>query len=146
MRILSQPLSAVLWGLDGVLLDASAPDSDPPQPDPWTIERLTALQKRGVQQAILANVDPSRADWVEANLAAFPGVDAIFAPARIGATLPDAGAFVHAISALDLDPGAILFIDTDASHVNAAARAGMRSFRYSKLARDALQRELTARR
>jgi len=134
MRILSHPLSAVLWDLDDVLL---GPDG---APDPWMQERCAGLEKRGVAQAVLTN---AAAD--EAALEGFAGVGHLFTPARTGHEKPDPQAFLAAAEALELDPGAVLVVDPVGTHVNAAAGAGFKTFRYSRLARDVLRRTLEAR-
>ena len=107
---------------------------------------MATLDKRGVRQAILTNADARRASWIEEHADAFPGIEAVFASARIGHAKPAPEAFAHAARALGLDAGAILFVDDEAANVNAAASAGMRSFRYSVLARDALRRLVTTAR
>ena len=134
MRILSHPLSAVLWDLDDVLL---GPDG---APDPWMLAQCKVLETRGVAQAVLTN---SAAD--DAALEPFAGVDHLFTPARMGHAKPEPQAFLAAAEALELDPGAVLVVDPVGAHVNAAAGAGFKTFRYSRLARDVLKRTLEAR-
>jgi len=139
MRIMAHPLSAVLWDFDDVLVGPGD------VPDPWMQERCAALHTRGVTQAVLTNATGPRATEIAAALEAFPGVGELFTPERTGHAKPDPQAFLAAADALALAPGAVLLVDPISAHVNAAAGAGFKTFRYSRLARDVLQRTLDAR-
>lgn len=118
MRVTSHPLLAVLWDTNGVLSD---------QNDDWIAGRVAILAKRGVDQVAIGGAAPAEL-----------GIDA----AIEGPASPDT--FAKAIESLGHEPGAILFVGASSADVNAAASAGMRTFRYSRLARDVLQRRLDA--
>lgn len=139
MRIMAHPLSAVLWDFDDVL---TGPDG---APDPWMLERCAALEKRGIAQAVLTNARGDRAAGIDAALAAFPGIGTLLTPDRTGHAKPEPRAFLAAAEALGQEPGAVLVVDPVSDHVNAAAGAGFKTFRYSRLARDVLKRTLDAR-
>ncbi len=118
MRITSQPLSAILWDAAGVLSDTG---------DGWLADWIARLDKRGVVQAAFGGAAPG----------GLPLGRAFDGPAN-------AAGFGAAVAALGVAPGAVLFVGASNAEVNAAAGAGLRSFRYSRLARDVLSRRLQA--
>ena len=50
---------------------------------------------------------------------------------RLGTTKPDPAAFERATERLDVDPGAIFFVDDSQANVDAAVAAGWRAHRYT---------------
>lgn len=149
-------LESVLTGREDLLqrigrwIDGSGVDATPQQvaqhwldndfhPNTRLIETVARLARQGYTQAILTNADAHRADWVERQLPHFPGIDHLFASARLGHAKPDPKAFEKVLEALELEAGEVLFIDDSSANVNAAGAMGFRTFRYSTLAHDALQ-------
>ncbi len=118
MRTSSQPLSAVIWDAPGILSGGI---------DPWLRERLDTLSERGVALAAMGGAAPPEA-----------GIDAVFDGP------PDVDGFRGAIAALGCEAGAVLYIGVSGAEVNAAAKAGLRTFLYSRLGRDVLKRRLEA--
>ncbi len=110
--------------------------------DTRLLEMAEAMAGRGLRQVVAANADPDRAAAIETVLGDWPGIDTVFASCRMGVAKPDPDFFRRIAEALGVTPGALILIDDGSANVNAAARAGWRSFRYSKLARDALRRVL----
>lgn len=108
-------------------------------PNARLITTVARLAKLGYRQAILTNADAARADWVESHLPHFPGIERLFASARLGHAKPAPEAFQAVLDAMELEAGEVLFIDDASENVNAAASMGFRTFRYSTLAHDALQ-------
>lgn len=108
-------------------------------PNARLVDTIARLAKAGYTQAILTNADATRADWIQSHLPAFPGIDHLFASARLGHAKPDPEAFTAVLGALEMDAGEVLFIDDSSTNVNAAGALGFRTFRYSTLAHDALQ-------
>lgn len=115
-------------------------------PNAEVIALMKSVADRGLRQAVLSNCDSRRAIWLDAVMAEFPPIEAVFASARIGAAKPDPAAFAHVAQALDLPAGALMLIDDLPRNVNAAANAGWRSFRYSRIAHQALRRSLLTER
>lgn len=115
MRVTSQPLLAVIWDSDTV-------DAGPG--DDWLAGQMKALSVRGVvQRGIGAAALP-------------PELEMLSGVAK------DRDGFAAAAQALGLEPGAVFFVGGRSEEVNAAAAAGLRSFKYSRLARDVLARRL----
>ncbi|SFJ52462.1 HAD-IA family hydrolase [Jannaschia pohangensis] len=102
-------------------------------------QAIARLQRQGLRQAILTNADSRRADWVDGLLPQFPGIEQVFASARIGHAKPATEAFQAVLDAMELTAGEVLFIDDSSTNVNAAGSMGFRTFRYSPLAHDALE-------
>ncbi|SDZ10944.1 putative hydrolase of the HAD superfamily [Jannaschia faecimaris] len=107
-------------------------------PNARLLPSIERMSNQGYTQAILTNADARRADWIEGLLPRLPGIDRVFASARIGHAKPDAQAFQAVLDALEMEAGEVMFIDDSSDNVNAAASLGFRTFRYSTLANDAL--------
>ena len=116
MRTSSQPLSAVIWDAPGVLSGGI---------DGWMRDRLEHLSDRGVLLAAMGGPAPAEA-----------GIERVFGGP------PGAEAFAEAVAALGLEAGSVLYVGASGAEVNAAAKAGLRTFLYSRLGRDMLRRRL----
>lgn len=133
------PFEAILWGFEGVLNRARPPGIEP---DIRCLEISERAHLRGLRQAILTDADAARADEIEARLARFPHIEALFAAGRTGHRKPATEAFMAAAEGMDLAPASILFVDGSGPFCNAAAKLGFRTFRFSRLAVDNLEARL----
>ncbi|WP_179380596.1 HAD-IA family hydrolase [Jannaschia marina] len=108
-------------------------------PNTAVLDAVARLARQGYRQAILTNADLRRAAWVEGIAERIDGIEAVYASARLGHAKPDATAFRKVLDDMGLSAGEVLFVDDDSTNVNAAAALGFRTFRYSRLAHDALE-------
>ncbi|SLN66667.1 HAD-IA family hydrolase [Roseisalinus antarcticus] len=111
-------------------------------PDRRLIELSADAAKRGIRQAILTNADLRRGAWIESRLPDMPHMERLFVSSSIGHAKPDPRAYAAAVEGLGLEPNKILFVDDVTANVNAAAKLGFRTFRYSRLSYDALRSRL----
>ena len=96
------------------------------KPVPGARAVLTELRLRGLKIGVLSNTLPSIDRTLEAvGLADL--VDVAVASCTLGVHKPDAGAFLHAASVLDVRPAEVLFIDDKLENVEAALALGMRA-------------------
>ncbi len=93
--------------------------------DPQMIEYVTGLADAGARTALLSNIPVPLAERV---LAAHPWLqrlDPLLLSGRIGLAKPDPRLFEHALGALGLPAGEVLFVDDRDENVAAAESLGM---------------------
>lgn len=115
-------------------------------PNADIIALMDKMAQRRLRQVVLTNCDRRRADWVDRCMTHFPQVERVFASARLGIAKPDPAVFQTVSETLDLPPGALMMIDDASRNVNAAGKAGWRTFKYSRLGHQALVRSLKTER
>jgi putative hydrolase of the HAD superfamily len=101
------------------------------QPNQPMIEWAAALQAAGVLTAILSNMGDAMEDGLAARLPWMANFPKHIYSHRLGIAKPDERIYRHAISALGIGPGEILFIDDRIENVEAARALGLNAVHYS---------------
>lgn len=111
-------------------------------PVPAMLNRLEALQARGVRQVIATNNEARRARYIEEEMGYGDRVEHVFASGRMGVRKPDADFYHQVVAATGIAPADILLVDDMAENVAAARALGWRAFHLSDMHDPALDRAL----
>lgn len=94
--------------------------------EPWTLDVLHELRRRGIPVVVLSNAWPSLRRYVRA-LGIDDLVDRLIISAEVGMLKPDPRFFALAIEATGTAPADTIFVDDGADAVRAAAALGLRA-------------------
>lgn len=101
------------------------------QPNQPMIDWAAALQAEGVLTGILSNMGDTMEDGIAARLPWMANFPKQIYSHRLGTAKPDERIYRHAVSALGIAPGEILFVDDRIENVEAARTIGLNAVQYS---------------
>ena len=93
---------------------------------------LRGLDATGVEMHACSNY-PSWYRWIEARLGLTRYLPWSFVSCHTGHRKPEAAAFTHLLRELELDPGAVLFVDDQRANREAAEAQGIEAFDPARL-------------